>query len=627
MFTSELVVIKTVLVILLMFTLPGWAFLSVSNYFNKWENLQKWIIAISLSIAFYPILFYIVRYIFPDFQIGPNKLIALGILFIATIIFNQKKAFLNQFKFDKLEILAIILVLITLSTRLIALNNHQYPAWTDSLHHTLLTELTATNGRLPYTLIPYEPADLSMYHLGLYSITGSLQMLANIPAYSALQWIAQILSGLSGIGIYLFLDKYLNRRSAIIGLIIVGLFSFQPNWYFNWGRYTQLASQVILMTGIVIVWESLKKRADYKKNWFKFFCLVLGASILNAGIFFLHFRVAIFYFLGLFIIVVYEFWKNFNEKQLTKFLIRVLLIILISLVLILPILINAANVYFERATNLGQQISNSTADLSAYYFPFTTTFFIGLKPWLFYLTLAVLIISLLLKNKFAIWMAIWIVLLYSIGYAYKINIPQLMVTNIGAVLIMLYIPSSIIIGVGFDELKNSRFKRISDLIFIAVLICTIPFSVQRTKDIEPSRFFITDDDIEAMDWIKYNIPANSIIGIRPYFWLSDYPHGIDSGIWIPYFTGLKTNMGTMLFRLSPEDYQEMVIYQSTLLADLYDHYDPSILNDLCFENIPIVYEKNNSILFLNDYINLGKMNIIFENKGVKVVKIKCELIN
>ena len=82
------------------------------------------------------------------------------------------------------------------------------------------------------------------------------------------------------------------------------MYSFQPNWYSNWGRYTQLASQIILMTGIVIVWESLRLRSDYKKNRFNTFYLVLVASILNAGIFFLHFRVAIFYFLGLMIVIV-----------------------------------------------------------------------------------------------------------------------------------------------------------------------------------------------------------------------------------------------------------------------------------------------------------------------------------
>ena len=195
------------------------------------------------------------------------------------------------------------------------LKNHQYPAWTDSLHHTLLTDLTAKSGKLPYILMPYEPAKLDMYHLGLYSITGSLEMIANVQAHTALQWIAQFLSGFCGIGIYLFLDKYMNRKSAIIGLIVAGLFSFQPNYYFNWGRYTQLASQIIFVSGFVVTWEALKNYANDKKSWFDSYYLVLFAAIINAGIFLLHFRVAIFYFFGLIIIVGYEFWKSFQKRK------------------------------------------------------------------------------------------------------------------------------------------------------------------------------------------------------------------------------------------------------------------------------------------------------------------------
>ena len=55
-------------------------------------------------------------------------------------------------------------------------------------------------------------------------------------------------------------------------------------------------------------------------------------------------------------------------------------------------------VYFERAENLQQQITNSTVDLSAYLFPFSTIFAIGLNQWLFYLTIVILIFVILIKE-------------------------------------------------------------------------------------------------------------------------------------------------------------------------------------------------------------------------------------
>ena len=61
------------------------------------------------------------RFIFPNLQIGPNKLILLGVIFLAVILVKQRKTFLLQFKFDKLEILALIFIILTIITRLIVL--------------------------------------------------------------------------------------------------------------------------------------------------------------------------------------------------------------------------------------------------------------------------------------------------------------------------------------------------------------------------------------------------------------------------------------------------------------------------------------------------------------------------
>ena len=139
----------------------------------------------------------------------------------------------------------------------------------------------------------------------------------------------------------------------------------------------------------------------------------------------------------------------------------------------------------------------------------------------------------------------------------------------GAVLIMLYIPASIVIGIGFYELTKLKFKKLYQIwpLYYSWLLQFLSLF----KELWTSKkhaFLFPRDDIQAMDWINNNIPSNSVIGIKPFFWQIDYPHGIDSGLWIPYFTGIRTNMGTMLYRLSSEDYQEKVIYQSTLLADL-----------------------------------------------------------
>ena len=58
--------------------------------------------------------------------------------------------------------------------------------WDERLR-PLLTLLTATAGRLPYDMEPYFPVPLGQYHLGLYALSGTLEMLSGAPALSTVR--------------------------------------------------------------------------------------------------------------------------------------------------------------------------------------------------------------------------------------------------------------------------------------------------------------------------------------------------------------------------------------------------------------------------------------------------------
>lgn len=606
-----------------MLTLPGWAMLSILNFWKKWDVLQRWVIAGSLSISFYPVLFYLIRYLLPEFRIGQNKLILIGVLSLLLIIIRLRKDILAQFKFKKLEIAAILIVFLTIIPRMVILSSHPFPAWTDSLHHTLITELTAQSGRLPFTLQPYENVSLDMYHLGLYALTGSLEILAKIPAYSALQWISQILSGLCGIGVFLFLDKYFNRKSAIIGLIICGLFSFQPDWYFNWGRFTQLSAQIIMVTGFVLNWEIIKGLENKTvKNSFQ---SVILAAILNAGIFLLHFRVAIFYALALIIICLYKFYLIMkNRESLAIYFKNLLAIILCSVILILPVIVTAMKIFFLRSQAMQSELSGGNVDLSAYRTSLSTIFEIGIRKWLLIFSLPFIGISLFRKNKYTIGLLVWVILLYILGYLYILGNATLIVTNIGAILIMLYIPFALLIGIGFFEIDKLLPKKLANWVFIAFLISSLPFSYARTKDVDAGRFFIQPDDLLAMNWINENLPKDAIIGIKPYFWLENYPHGIDAGLWIPYFTGRKTNMGTMLFRLGSQDYQNYVVSTSLLINNLSVDSSPIEIKKICSEKINYIYLKKDWLKDRIDHLIDDVMIIIYQNREIQIIQLNCQ---
>ncbi|MDT8382724.1 MAG: hypothetical protein RQ728_10790, partial [Brevefilum sp.] len=285
--------IKIILIIAIMLLIPGWAFLAVSGLWQRYKGLQSWFLAIGISIAFYPILFYSARTILPNLRIGETKLTVLLILMLGLTIWLMRKSWHEPFKIGKWGGLVLAVLGATLVTRFILSHQYPYPAWTDSLHHSLITDLVYKTGQLPYDLQPYAPTSLDQYHLGLYSLTGSLQLLANIPAHTALLWMSQALNGLCVIGVFLFLDRKVSRLAALVGMVAVGLFNFQPAWYFNWGRFTQLASQSILLIAGLITWDAV---VSWSKDWpnrkKEVLLLSLASSILIAGVFLLHFKVA-----------------------------------------------------------------------------------------------------------------------------------------------------------------------------------------------------------------------------------------------------------------------------------------------------------------------------------------------
>ena len=249
--------LRFALVAALMLVLPGWAILAATDTWRLWDRLQRWCVAIGLSIAFYPVLFYSVRAIIPALKLGPYKIAALLVLCTGIIIWRLRRDWRDQVAFDGLEWLAIAVMGITVFTRFWIIREHPFPAWSDSLHHVLLTQITATTGQLPYDMQPYAPIPLNMYHLGLYALSATVQWLAQVPAHSALLWTAQVLSGLCGVGVFLVLDRKVSRFAAVIGVVVVGLLSHQPAFYVNWGRFTQLASQTILLIAWLVSWEAI----------------------------------------------------------------------------------------------------------------------------------------------------------------------------------------------------------------------------------------------------------------------------------------------------------------------------------------------------------------------------------
>ena len=553
--------------------LPGWAIISAGGYWKRWDRLQRWILAAGLGIAFYPVLFYLTRFIFPWIHYSRVILLVLNGLFLVSIVLNLRSGLKDQFRFEKAEFWAILIFAVILATRFYIIYLQPYPAWSDSLHHTLLTDIVARTGILPNTLEPFEPASLSMYHLGLYSISGTLEMILQIPAHTALLITAQFLNAVGILGLYFVISRLAGKIPALFVLIAGGLLSNLPAVYVNWGRFTQLASQSILLLAWFVSFEALKKedRELGSKKWDV--VSFISAAILNAGVFLLHFRVAGYYLPLLVISVIWIGWKKFREKLGRQLVQRVIAIGLLSLLLVLPVLIPAGSRYVMSKADGQGAVVQPVIESSDDYYSFTAESWAQFGPnmTVIILTLIMLPFAFRRLRSIAVLMVIWILLMLAIGNVYRLNIPLLQFVNMVLIMMALYLPMMMIIGLGAAQIfswagkKLPNFDRMAAILF--VLIAAVGVKYQGAI-IEPYRYFVMQADLPAMEWIRQNAEPEAVFGINTSIWMGTSPHGTDAGYWIPYFTGRKTTSGTMLHGLAPIDYQKEKLMQSKAIVDL-----------------------------------------------------------
>jgi hypothetical protein len=624
--------LRLIVVLIGMLTLPGWAVLAFGNIWRQWKGLQRWIVAVGISIAFYPALFYSIRFALPFLTLGPYKMGTLLLACIAVLAWRMRGQWRELCAFDWLEWVAVGVFGMTLFTRFWIIRDHPYPAWSDSLHHTLLTELTAVQGKLPINMEPYFPVPLGKYHLGLYAISATVQWLAQVPAHTALLWTAQMLNGLCGAGVYLVLDRKVGRVGAIVGAVVVGLLSHQPAIYVNWGRFTQIASQAILLIAWLMTWEAI---ALWKRPWQEYRAKILWntvcAAVLTGAVFQLHFQVAAFYIPLLIISVVWELWKARRENRVGSMILGTVVVGTVVLIIIAPDLWKALHVHVTTVLNRFNQTVATTGKVShmaqTYYdFPLHTVPMLVARPWLIILASLGAVVGLLTRNKTIFTCLVWIVSLCLIGNTHLLGLP---LTNLGAVMVMLYLPIGLIVGSATEEIlafSGPLYReRTVQLVTTFVLIAGFVASHIRVIEIEPYRYFVTPEDVTAMEWIKKNTPADALFAVNTHFWLPNVPHGTDAGYWIPYFTGRQTTVGVMLAFVEATEYRACLVQMSRAVEQL--EVDNASLPELQSLGVDYIYIGRMGD-FSGPGLNVARLSqaenvaLLYQNTGVSILQIR-----
>lgn len=582
--------VKLFIALAALLLLPGYAFLAVSRFGQEWSRFGRFVLAIGLSVGFYPVLFYNLRFWLPSFQISQWMLGGLLIAFAVVILFSNRASIRKSHEVFKgpswLGAAAFLVVGLTVLTRLWVAHLYPIPAWADSVHHVLITQLTVQQGQLAASLEPYYPIDLTMYHLGLYSLSASVEWLSGAPSHLSLQWTAQMLNGLCGLGVYLVLAPRVGKVGALTGAIVAGLLSHQPAYYVNWGRYTQIASQTIMLIGWAVVLRKMDLliNPDIPLNhWRKRDTLgaVFFAALLSAAIFLLHFRIAALYIALLAVSVPWYFVKAYQQKRIGAMLLYLAAVAAISILFIVPTFWQTLVVYAslrDAQPVITDPTQIAQAAQSYYVFPWSSIPTLTARYWLLVAAGIGTLIGIVRRNSMVIFSLFWVLVMFGIGNAYLLDIALLKVTNMGTILIMLYLPISLLVGAAMGELdgitatllktRENLHDAMQKVAVLLLLVAGFYGAWQRIHDIEIGRYFVQEQDLAAMDWINDNVPKDSTIAVNTIFWLPGTPHGIDAGYWIPYFTKHKITAGPMLLFLAPYEYRIKTIEVSRSVVEL-----------------------------------------------------------
>ncbi len=201
-------------------------------------------------------------------------------------------------------VLLAALFITSLAVRLLAIRDVSIPLWGDSLHHSWLARLIAERGQAPDSFYPYFPLDSVTYHVGYHSMVAFFSWTTGLPIVKSVLIFGQMLNALSVLTIYLLAHRLTrSHRAALLGGLVVGLVSVLPAYYVNWGRYTQLAGQVILPVALFLALEAIERR-----HW-GYLALAAAAA---AGLFLTHYRVILFYVAFL---VAYLAWRALTSPR------------------------------------------------------------------------------------------------------------------------------------------------------------------------------------------------------------------------------------------------------------------------------------------------------------------------
>lgn len=655
---------------MLMLALPGWA--ALSWLFPPWKKLN-WISKISLSIgigiALYPILLLWMDTLGIHSNIINALLLPVAGLIIILIRFFQEKnarelisdqpanktesanetaiqsSWVSSWQQRIPDLAFIMILLVVIFTRFWPIRILDGPMWGDSFQHTMMAQLLADNGGLFTSWEPYAQLQSFTYHFGFHSLAANFHWLSGLSVVQSTLWVGQILNIFAIVALYplaIMIGK--NKWAGVFVVLIAGLLSSMPMVYVNWGRYTQLAGQVILPAIIFIAWRNL----DTEESSFKWYGLVwIGL----AGLALTHYRVTIF--IPLFYIAY--FLLHLKERNSGKIIKKTLFHVGGMLLLILPWLIRLFEGTLPRI--LGTQLNPAASDASQVTQNLDAIVNITsyLPSYIWLLVFLAVVWGIVKRNQNSMIFSLWWVLILLAANPHWLRLPGTGVLTNFAVFIAAYIPASILIGsslaglLDYAGIINSDETSIENaageipgrrralfgsvLLLISILLLNLWFVRPRIRDVKlAEHVLLTRSDLRAAEWIEENLPVDAKFLVNSFFaYGGSAVVGSDGGWWLPLTTERLTTQPPLTYVSEAGPDENFVEFTNDLIAMIESRglSDPGLMDELESRGITHIYigqqrgSVNGSSLLDIPTLNVNPNYLkIFQEDRVLIYEIK-----
>ena len=540
--------------------LPGWAVLSLfippeSFAPDRRPDGASWLIlGVGLTLALTPVG--LLWLYLAGIKIGPGLVAAyLGISAVviawrrgphwwSRLSRQRRRPWRERLQWLDAPLVALILSLaLTVAVRLWVVRGLNAGPWGDSYQHTMITQLILDNGGLFQSWQPYAPLTSLTYHFGLHGNVALFQWagqwLTALTTPRSLILFAQLLNALAALTVYPLTVRMSggNRWAGVGAVLLAGLLSQMPMFYVNWGRFTQLAGQVILPVGLWFLVEALDRPAIRPRRW-------ILAGIALAGLGLTHYRIIFFVPCFLLPYLLWRLWVRRRDWRGIGQLVAGLAVTgAVSLLLVAPWLwMVLQGAYASTAADVvADPNAGSTLNQAYLYERFW--------QWLSWplALLAALGAGLALWRRSAMnLVTTWLAMLFLLANPHWVGLPGTGLVDNFTVLIALYLPASMLGGYVLGEAiryGGYRWRLLPWVVVVLVVAAGMLGARARASTLLPGFQMVTPADEQAMAWIRTNTGAGARFLINGFLAFDEnYAAGTDAGWWIPLLAGRQNTI-------------------------------------------------------------------------------------